>query len=456
MKNKQVKAFALILAGCLGLSALTGCGGISSSTGGSSKSSDGLMGSVKEETDTSNTENTDSSEAESPGDDMIGRYVSQGYENPSFGFVISLPDSYSLESRGGFTGVDQDVIEAANADTSYDTIRSYLALGSSQTVFEAVDETTYIYLDLQKASALDETQTWSDDEKKIAENSVTDEEAVKEYYGEDAEITDFQNNVEEIEFLGEKHYVGQYTFKQDGVPFYGVTIYMVSEEDDRYLLTININGTDLDAVDQADSYFSLYDRSGQSASETDTKEEVGEVSVGTISGNTYQNSYFGIQCKLEDPWEYQTEEEIDDANYASSNEKLHEILDAGQTAMDMLAQYDTEKSYQVVNTNITKSDEDISGTTEEEIESYLNALIEDQSIASELEEMGYENVSSSVVSGRFLGKETKMLKTTGEVNGISCYIRQTYIIKGSCVMTITVFSYVDDNCQEILDAFTSL
>ena len=54
MRNRKDKIFALIAAGCLCLSGLTGCGEIKMSPDNiSSKSDDGLMGSVKEETDTS-------------------------------------------------------------------------------------------------------------------------------------------------------------------------------------------------------------------------------------------------------------------------------------------------------------------------------------------------------------------------------------------------------------------
>ena len=41
-------------------------------------------------------------------------------------------------------------------------------------------------------------------------------------------------------------------------PFYGVTVYLVNEQDPRYLLAIDILGSDLNAVDQADQFFSVY------------------------------------------------------------------------------------------------------------------------------------------------------------------------------------------------------
>lgn len=37
-----------------------------------------------------------------------------------------------------------------------------------------------------------------------------------------------------------------------------MTVYLVNEQDPRYLLAIDILGSDLNAVDQADQFFSVY------------------------------------------------------------------------------------------------------------------------------------------------------------------------------------------------------
>ena len=130
MRNRKDKIFALVAAGCLCLSGLTGCGEIKMSPDNmSSKSDDGLMGSVKEETDASDESEADAAgEEDKVSNDMIGRYVSQGYENPSFGFAIALPDTYTLEKRTNLE-LNADTIEASNADSTYDWIRSLIALG---------------------------------------------------------------------------------------------------------------------------------------------------------------------------------------------------------------------------------------------------------------------------------------------------------------------------------------
>ncbi len=253
-----MKIFALSMAGCLCLSGLTGCGGMEmSSAGTSSTSDDGLMGAVKEEADTSDESNADAAgEEDEVSDDMIGKYVSQGYENPSFGFAISLPDTYTLEKRTSLELIDEDTIESSNSESTYDWIRSMIAMASA-TVFAADDESTYIELNIHNVAEIYGATVW-DDEKTIAENSVMTEEDIKESVGEDAQITEFQNNVEEITFLGEKHYAAQYTFKNSDIPFFGVTVYLVNEQDPRYLLAVDILGSDLDAVDQADQFFSVY------------------------------------------------------------------------------------------------------------------------------------------------------------------------------------------------------
>ena len=258
MRNQKVKMLALVMAGCLCVTGLTGCGGgiNMSSDDTSSESDSGMMGAVKEEEDTTDESEADASdEEEEVSDDMIGKYVSQGYENPSFGFAISLPDTYTLENRNNISLADADPVESSNSESTYDYLKSLVALGNT-TVFAASDETTYIQLDMQRAAVLNDETRW-DEEKTIAENSVMTEEDIKESVGEDAQITEFQNNVEEITFLGEKHYAAQYTFKNYDVPYYGVTVFLVNEQDSRYLLSVNILGLDLDAVDQADQFFSV-------------------------------------------------------------------------------------------------------------------------------------------------------------------------------------------------------
>ena len=261
MRNRKVKIFALVMAGCLCLSGLTGCGGgIKMTTDDtSSKSDSGLMGSAKKEAEKSDESEADSADEEDKiSDDMIGRYVSQGYENPSFGFAINLPDTYTLENRNNVALNDEDIVESSNSEGTYDYLKSLISLGSA-VVFSAEDGNTYIELNIQNASAstLNTESKW-DDEKTIAENSVMTEESLKEQMGEDAQITEFQNNVEEITFLGEKHYAAQYTFKNYDTPCYGVTIFLVNEQDPRYLLAINISGLELNAVDQASQFFSVY------------------------------------------------------------------------------------------------------------------------------------------------------------------------------------------------------
>ena len=176
MRNRKDKIFALIAAGCLCLSGLTGCGGgIKMTTDDtSSKSDSGLMGSAKKEAEKSDESEADSADEEDKiSDDMIGRYVSQGYENPSFGFAINLPDTYTLENRNNVALNDADIVESSNSEGTYDYLKSLISLGSA-VVFSAEDGNTYIELNIQNAAVLDKTATW--DEGMETYNYELDEE----------------------------------------------------------------------------------------------------------------------------------------------------------------------------------------------------------------------------------------------------------------------------------------
>ena len=161
-----------------------------------------------------------------------------------------------MENRNNVALNDADIVESSNSEGTYDYLKSLISLGSA-VVFSAEDGNTYIELNIQNAAVLDKTAKW-DEEKNIAENSVMTEEDAKKLMGEDAQVTEFQNNVEEITFLGEKHYAAQYTFKNYDVSYYGVTVFLVNEQDSQYMLAVNIIGVDLNVVDQADQFFSVY------------------------------------------------------------------------------------------------------------------------------------------------------------------------------------------------------
>ena len=102
-------------------------------------------------------------------------------ENPSFGFAINLPDTYTLENRNNVALNDEDIVESSNSEGTYDYLKSLISLGSA-VVFSAEDGNTYIELNIQNAAVLDKTAKW-DEEKNIAENSVMTEEDAKKIDG---------------------------------------------------------------------------------------------------------------------------------------------------------------------------------------------------------------------------------------------------------------------------------
>lgn len=187
--------------------------------------------------------------------DMIGKYVENGYENPEFGFQITLPSTYTLESRAIFIPAGEDAITSSNDSDTYDWIRSQLTLGANPTVFSATSDEVWVYVNLQGLGyAYD---TW-ESEKVIAQNSAASyednlREGLEESLGSDVRLTDFEYEVDKGLIAGQVHYYGVYACRINGVYYYGIEIYMRSD-DDQHVLTIDIAGFDPDEILNMDSY----------------------------------------------------------------------------------------------------------------------------------------------------------------------------------------------------------
>lgn len=192
--------------------------------------------------------------------DMIGRYVENGYENPAFDFKITLPSTYTLDSRAIYTSADDDVITASNSSTTYDWIRSQLSLGASATVFSATSDEVMVYVNLQGLGyAYD---SW-ESEKVIAQNSAASyeddlREGLEESLGSSVQLTDFEYEVDKALIAGKRHYFGVYTCRINGLYYYGVEIYMRSD-DNQHVLSVDIAGFDSDEILNMASYIQELD-----------------------------------------------------------------------------------------------------------------------------------------------------------------------------------------------------
>ena len=192
-------------------------------------------------------------------EDVIGQYITQGYENPTLGFKVQLPDNYVLEARESLVQLNEDqnadVVEQSNSDGAYSKIRMNAGFGNITSVFssytENMDSSIFIYIQTTGIGM----DHW-DEESVVAENtSQTYQEQLQEVAGEEGQITDFEVNVDSYEFAGKEHAVGMYKCNLNGIPFYGAQIYMRSD-DKQYMIIVDLQSTNADELVNMESYFS--------------------------------------------------------------------------------------------------------------------------------------------------------------------------------------------------------
>ena len=187
-------------------------------------------------------------------DDTIGKYVSQGYENPEYGFKVQLPESYVLEARESAVDLvedeNEDVVEKSNKDGAYAQVR--LSAMNGATVFAADSENTTVIISLQTPGI---GKDYWDEEEVIAESTAaTYEQSLKDSIGDAGEITDFEMNHETFDFLGKTHARGLLKCQINGIPYYAEEIYLRAE-DKKTILSISIGGFDANELIEAESYF---------------------------------------------------------------------------------------------------------------------------------------------------------------------------------------------------------
>lgn len=191
-------------------------------------------------------------------EDVIGQYITQGYENPEIGFRIQLPEKYTLEARQSAVQLNEDqntdVVEQSNSEGAYSTTRLNASMGQVATVFSSYTEdmTSSVYVLLQTPGI--GSDHW-EEESTVAKNTAENyEDMLRDVVGDEVEITDFETSVDTDEFAGKKHAIGMYKCKLNGVPFYGAQVYMRSD-DQKYMIIADLQSGDPDELTNMESYF---------------------------------------------------------------------------------------------------------------------------------------------------------------------------------------------------------
>ncbi len=182
------------------------------------------------------------------------------------------------------------------------------------------------------------------------------------------------------------------------------------------------------------------------------------LSLGKIQDGTYTNSYAGFGCKLEAPWYYYSDEQLDglpeDVRNTLEGTQLGEIVDKYTQFTEMMAQNEDELCtlnvlYQKVDTATRllyagKSEEwildQVLTTKDQMIEAYAQSGMKVKSIEK--------------VKVNFLGQERYALRTEGSIDGVAMYLVQLIDYSlGQWSVTLTVSSQQYDKTADMLALF---
>ena len=182
------------------------------------------------------------------------------------------------------------------------------------------------------------------------------------------------------------------------------------------------------------------------------------LSLGRIQGGTYTNEYIGLECQLDDSWEFFSAEELQQmpelVAEALEGSALEETLDKYSQITDIQAEcVDDMTGFNIIYRKMSmeerlwyigKSDEDV-----------INELLKQQELMAEsyaqagmeVQEMGSQEVN-------FLGEKRTALYTYCKIGDVDYYILQIFENDlGSYAVTMTFNSFVENNAQQVMDLF---
>ncbi|MBR3363360.1 MAG: hypothetical protein IKG53_00615 [Solobacterium sp.] len=167
---------------------------------------------------------------------------------------------------------------------------------------------------------------------------------------------------------------------------------------------------------------------------------------GTVDGQTYVNSFFGIKADFSNEWVLASEDEIATMTAQTSenlnNENAKKQIEEGAAVMDFYAQ--NPRGAQTL--NIYMEDLGLSNASADLIiRGSMNA------VKTELESQSFEDVTVEQGTTTFLGEEVPCINIFGRYTGLDFYEKQVFIIKGRNAASITAASFYEDHNDEILN-----
>jgi len=177
-----------------------------------------------------------------------------------------------------------------------------------------------------------------------------------------------------------------------------------------------------------------------------------ELSLGSTSGNRWENQFIGIGCELDENWTFMTDEEIRQQNQVSSDlvgDEYKEAMESANVIYDMMATHANQTD------TVSVTMEKLSGAAlliTEEL--YIEASKE--SLEGAIGSMGVENIQTSVEEADFAGESHYSILLEGEYSGVKIYEKLAVVKCNGYMACITVATWVENRTEEILDSFYGL
>ena len=190
----------------------------------------------------------------------------------------------------------------------------------------------------------------------------------------------------------------------------------------------------------------------------ETSEETadeGEFSIGTVDGNAYVNEYFGVKLNLLDGYSF-----VDDDTLAqitgmttdmlSDNKLAAKAIENGTATIVAYAADSTGYN----NINVTAQSNATLANAILDEEAVLKASV--GQVQSALEAQGISNITYEIVEREVAGENHKVLKMSGDVNGVEFHNEMVNLQKGDYMLAFAATCFNGDTTDELIDGVEAL
>lgn len=174
---------------------------------------------------------------------------------------------------------------------------------------------------------------------------------------------------------------------------------------------------------------------------------------GEVTGNTYENAFIGIGCKL-DGWTFYTDEQIAEMNNETAytmGEEYAEALDDETYIYDMHAT-SGEDGRQTISVSLQKLTATQSALYDEK--SFVEVQMD--MFKADMGSMGLQNVKTSVTEKKIADKAHAALEISGSTNGVAFYEVLIAIERPGYMATVTIGSAGTNDIDAIIESFYAI